>query len=255
MLYEIGATLKKYRNAAGMSVKEISDFLTQKGFKASESTIYSWENDNSQPTPGALLAMCKAYKIENVLQAFGFNGCNQEGNLCLDLHEMEHIKKYRKLDEYGKDLVTTVLDKEHTRCTSGTEAETAVNIEPVKTITLKYANNKASAGEGFVDLGDMDTEIDVEYNELTHKADFCVTVTGRSMEPKFKDGDVLLVRQQPAVEENEIGIFIVDDKGYVKINGEKELISLNKKYPNIPKTESTLCFGKVVGVLKKEWIK
>lgn len=69
---DIGKTLKQYRNAAGISVKEISDLLTAKGFKASESTIYSWENNNSQPTPGALLVMCKAYGISDVLDAFGY---------------------------------------------------------------------------------------------------------------------------------------------------------------------------------------
>lgn len=70
---DIGKTLKQCRNNAGISVKEISDLLTSKGFKASESTIYSWENDNSQPTPGALLVMCKAYGISDVLGTFGYN--------------------------------------------------------------------------------------------------------------------------------------------------------------------------------------
>lgn len=44
MAYDIGEVLKKCRNNAKMSVKQISDVLTQKGYKASESTIYSWEN-------------------------------------------------------------------------------------------------------------------------------------------------------------------------------------------------------------------
>ena len=30
--------------------------------------------------------------------------------------EYEHIKKYRDLDDHGKDMVDTVLDKEYTRC-------------------------------------------------------------------------------------------------------------------------------------------
>lgn len=70
---DIGKTLKQCRNAAGISVKEISDLLSSKGFKASESTIYSWENDNSQPTPSALLAMCKAYGVTDVLGTFGYS--------------------------------------------------------------------------------------------------------------------------------------------------------------------------------------
>lgn len=78
MPHDIGKTLKLYRNKAGISVKKISEVLTEKGFKASESTIYSWENGNSQPTPSALLIMCKAYGINDVLGTFGYNSL--EGN-------------------------------------------------------------------------------------------------------------------------------------------------------------------------------
>ena len=35
----------------------------------------------------------------------------------LDPKEHQIIKKYRVLDEHGKDVVETVLDKEHVRCT------------------------------------------------------------------------------------------------------------------------------------------
>ena len=45
----VGETLRKCRIAAGKSVREMSELLTANGFKASEKTIYSWENGNSQP--------------------------------------------------------------------------------------------------------------------------------------------------------------------------------------------------------------
>ena len=73
MKSSIGETLKKCRLNAGKSVKEISDLLISKGFKASEKTIYSWESGNSQPTPDALLIMCKAYGISDVLGTFGYS--------------------------------------------------------------------------------------------------------------------------------------------------------------------------------------
>ena len=70
--YKIGETLKKCRLDANKSIKEISDLLISKGFKASEKTIYSWEAGNSQPSPDALLIMCKAYGITDVLGTFGY---------------------------------------------------------------------------------------------------------------------------------------------------------------------------------------
>ncbi len=73
MKSSIGETLKKCRLESGKSVKEISDLLISKGFKASEKTVYSWEAGNSQPTPDALLIMCKAYGVTDVLGTFGYS--------------------------------------------------------------------------------------------------------------------------------------------------------------------------------------
>lgn len=112
---DIGKTLKQYRNAAGISVKEISDLLTAKGFKASESTIYSWENNNSQPTPGALLVMCSAYNIDDILSAFGYDGYNEDGSICLNMHEIDIVEKYRDLDDHGREMVDFTLEKEYER--------------------------------------------------------------------------------------------------------------------------------------------
>lgn len=118
MPYDIGKTLKEYRNAAKISVQRISDILTDKGFKASASTIYSWENGNSQPTPGALLAMCEVYGIEDVLKTFGYNSVKKDKDYPLTAKERTHIKKYRVIDDHGKGLVDVVLETEYERCTA-----------------------------------------------------------------------------------------------------------------------------------------
>lgn len=72
MKHKIGETLKKCRLDANKTVKEISNLLISKGFKASEKTIYSWEAGNSQPSPDALLIMCNAYGVTDVLGTFGY---------------------------------------------------------------------------------------------------------------------------------------------------------------------------------------
>lgn len=118
MYKNIGKILKESRSSSGISVKEISDILVSKGYKASESTIYSWENGNSQPTPGAFLVMCSTYGIKNVLSTFGYNGYNEDGSIQLNLKEIEHIEKYRSLDPYGQETVSYILDRESQRVTS-----------------------------------------------------------------------------------------------------------------------------------------
>lgn len=104
----IGETLKKCRLESGISVKEISDFLVSKGFKASEKTIYSWESGNSQPSPDALLIMCKSYGITDVLGTFGYSDEEpiKEEPITLAAHfegdsftneELNKIEEYKKL--------------------------------------------------------------------------------------------------------------------------------------------------------------
>ena len=106
----IGETLKKCRLEAGISVKEISDLLISKGFKASEKTIYSWENGNSQPSPDALLIMCKSYGVNDVLGTFGYaNISEQESPTTLAAHfdgdeyTEEELDEIRQFAEFVKN--------------------------------------------------------------------------------------------------------------------------------------------------------
>ena len=71
------------------------------------------------------------------------------------------------------------------------------------------------------------------------------------MEPKFHDGDMVLVKEQPTVAPGEIGIFLVDGKGYIKQLGTNCLISLNPDYEDISLHEydSVYCKGKVIGIV------
>lgn len=140
MLSNIGIILKKSRNEAKMSVKQISDILTQKGFKASESTIYSWENGNSQPTPGALLVMCGEYGIKDILKTFGYDGYNEDGSIQLNINEVDLVEKYRTLDTHGKDIVDIVLNKESERMTElKTSQATVIDIQPHLEVNAAHA--------------------------------------------------------------------------------------------------------------------
>ena len=142
---DIGKTLKEYRKLAQISVNEISNILTQKGFKASTKTIYSWESGRSEPSPDALLAMCRAYKIDDVLAAFGYDGYDEDGALILNITEVDIIEKYRCLDNSGKETVTSVLDIQYNRCTNNTTDERCTvsdNVVAYKTPILNAAHER-----------------------------------------------------------------------------------------------------------------
>ena len=64
----------------------------------------------------------------------------------------------------------------------------------------------------------------------------CIKVTGDSMYPKIEDGDIIVVRRQPIVDNGQIAVVLIDGEDGVvkKINSGNdfiELISINPMYP------------------------
>ncbi|MEA5010434.1 MAG: helix-turn-helix transcriptional regulator [Angelakisella sp.] len=107
----IGSILKSKRSELGLSVSQVSDFLISNGIaRAGVKTIYSWENNNSQPTPDALLLLCKLYNIEDVLLTFGYSKNSISPNNDNSPSEASLIKKYRRLNDSGKEYIDTQLD-------------------------------------------------------------------------------------------------------------------------------------------------
>lgn len=154
--------------------------------------------------------------------------------------EIEHITKYRTLDGYGKRAVDSVLDVEFERCES---------VKKQPTIVIRYSRLPASAGAG-VFLDDENIELrSFPDTPEARQADIVIPVDGRSMEPMFYDGDLLLVKQQEEIEPGQIGIFIKDGKGYVKKLAEDRLISINPDYEDIypGEGEEVVCKGRVIG--------
>ena len=137
-----------------------------------------------------------------------------------------------------------------------TEKSSILNeIKPHKTMILPFYRTPASAGTGSL----LSDEAPIEYtnvpkNAETSAADFMLEVRGDSMQPKFFDGDCVLVKQTNSIYEGEIGIFILNGDSYVKQMGKGELISLNPEYDPIKLAEydDIRCAGKVIGTVDFE---
>ena len=110
------------------------------------------------------------------------------------------------------------------------QAETTEITVDIPTIKRKHSYYKVSAGTGYgLDEGDAwQDEIEIPDTPANRKADFCITITGNSMEPVYKDGDIVLVKSQKSIDLGQIGIFNVGGKGYIKKYGRDRLISLNE---------------------------
>lgn len=177
----------------------------------------------------------------------GKKECSSTANLTPDEHEL--LQYFKKLSDKSKGIVLG-------RAEQLAELETPVVKEPEPeqepTIQIKHSYYRVSAGTGFnLPEGDDWEMIDIPDTPEARKADFAITIKGNSMEPVYFDGDIVLVKQQPAVELGEIGIFNIENNGYIKKFGGDRLISLNDAYDDIILSEydedCNHCLGKVIG--------
>lgn len=203
-------------------------------------------SETKEPSINAIIKISKALEVS---ADYIINGkIEVSTERVFSLIEQEYIKKYRKLDIHGKDIVNTILNKEYERCTAIKEAEE----EPEEIPMLKIKSsvyNKASAGTGYeLDNEEWET-IEIPDTPEARQADFVLTISGDSMEPIYHNGDIVLVKSQPQINVGEIGIFIINDEGYIKKYGGDRLISLNDNYDDIIFSEgdSISCSGKVIG--------
>lgn len=245
----IGKRIKEARERANLTQEALGRLVGVTG-----SSITNYEKETSHPKEPVLYALIKVLGVD---ANFLFQDCvstipQKQKTAASEPDTAANIaKRYGGLDDHGKRTVCAVVSEEERRIQALQKPAPEDNV-----IRVHWNNQPASAGEGF-DLSDEHMyQWTVRYNELTRKADFCLDVQGHSMEPKFHDGDTVLIRQQPAVDVGEVGLFIVDGKGFIKKQGPDHLISLNPESKDIWPGEysDVRCVGKVLGVLEPEWI-
>ncbi len=222
-----------------MTKSNISAYKISKETGISDRLIGYWKNGDKMPSAENLLTIANYFGISVDYLLTG-----KEKDQQLNDDEQELLEYYKKLPEHGRmKLIGRAAGM------ADVYAEQVDEPKP-NVISLHCSENRVSAGTGeeLYEYEQWET-IDVIETPQSRKADFMLIIDGDSMEPKFHDGDYVLVRQQPAVEIGQIGIFYVDGKGYIKKYGGDHLISLNKKYDDISliNTESR-CFGLVLGV-------
>lgn len=63
----IGQTLRNLRNRLGLTAKEVSISLADKGIDASLEAIYAWERGTRRMGADAFLSLCELYGVADVM--------------------------------------------------------------------------------------------------------------------------------------------------------------------------------------------
>ena len=229
---------------------------------------------NESPKLSNIVAICNALdcSVEYVVTGAPEN----TNNFTLSADEIAHIESYRRLDRWGRELVELVTEKECARVEHTPDApvvpqesgkKTARILHPVATAG-RYAGTHLGGGKRSISLYELPVSagvgvylddagaetISIPAGEKTADADYALRISGDSMEPKYHNGDVLLVQNTDSVEVGELGIFLLDGSGFFKIYDGNRLLSLNPQYGPILLKEfaDVQCKGRVVGRLRRK---
>ena len=235
----IGKRIKEARERLGMTQNELADLVGVTG-----SAITNYEKETSHPKEPIMYKLFDALQVDaNYLFQDVVNVPKKMNDVTFA--EFEHIKKYRDLDDHGKEIVDIILEKEHERCMIAPAQSAPGRI-------IQYYHRLASAGNGQFVFDDLPADlIEIPDNPEYKDVKYAIGVNGSSMEPLYHDGDILLVKPAEDIPVGKIGIFLVYGQSYVKKRGKDKLISLNKEYNDIPLGEDSQCLGEVVDRLYK----
>lgn len=271
---EIGKRIRTRRKELGMTQEELALKL---GYK-SKTTIAKIENGTNdivqskviefahvlETTPAYLMGWIKYDEscsgkeasdekvIKLAQNLLKFHG--KSNKLIENYEQLSDINKKKVIDYSDSLLKAQKMEEEQGYLYTGSlEANTIVEFHPKpksKILVLPYFRAGVSAGTGIFILGN-EAEDDIELPALPEyeTADFAIDVNGDSMEPDFSHEDIALVQRDAEMHIGDIGVFIVNGDAFIKELGEKELISRNKDYKNIPihEGDNVVCMGKVIG--------
>ena len=271
---EIGKRIRTRREELGMTQEELALKL---GYK-SKTTIAKIENGTNdivqskviefahvlETTPAYLMGWIKYDEscsgkeasdekvIKLAQNLLKFHG--KSNKLIENYEQLSDINKKKVIDYSDSLLKAQKMEEEQGYLYTGSlEANTIVEFHPKpksKILVLPYFRAGVSAGTGIFILGN-EAEDDIELPALPEyeSADFAIDVNGDSMEPDFSHEDIALVQRDAEMHIGDIGVFIVNGDAFIKELGEKELISRNKDYKNIPihEGDNVVCMGKVIG--------
>ena len=277
MIFTIGETLSELRRNKKLMQKELAARLSVYGFSVSAKTIYNWEKGLAQPSIPHFIALCDILDVDDVLWRFAgirkgpYSCLNSDGRHrareFIDL--LLQVDKFRAVgggavisgDDFGGGFF---LDKP-----ADPGADTGFTITGGKNALSKNALSKNAQSESVpprilrlynlpVSAGTGNFLDDSSYEEIEAPSyvpvavDFALRVSGDSMEPLIRDGQVIWVREQEILDSGEIGIFAYSGDVYCKkliADGARAYLrSLNPVYDDIEILEDFgfTAIGKVV---------
>jgi len=189
---EIGARMTRARRALGLTQGELAEALALRGIRVQTAAVSKWEKGDSVPNAYQLAAVCDALRIP----LFGAE---------------------EKLNEEGRKMLAGYRGY--------LESQPAYRRRPVYTgavVEMNVSTLPASAGFGEALDNNLFERRSFPVSAVPEGASFAVRVSGDSMEPVLRDGQYAWVEECSRLNPGEVGLFVVDGEGFIKVYSEQE---------------------------------
>lgn len=161
----IGERIKQLRTKKGITQTELADIIG-----TTKQNIYKYENGVITNIPSDKIEAISRYFQVSPAFIMGWNNSEsnesetliQTDNNYFSANEIQHIRKYRNLDDYGKKAVDSILKVEFERCnqihkSTSVQSTAQEQIKKTDTYNSEFAVARSS-DRNFLEVPDEETE-------------------------------------------------------------------------------------------------
>lgn len=249
------------RNLRQVDILEKSKpFQKQLGVKMGRSALSQYVTGKSKPDDKKLYLLSKTLNVSEAwLMGYDVDEKripDSERN-SISNDQPEIISIYSKLEQPRQGKVLSFA-KEQLDEQENSEVVSIFNKpQDDENYITDYVEGLVAAGHGTFQEDNLHMEVRLRADDVPESYDTIAKVAGDSMEPLIEDNDLLFINITSQVDINDIGIFQINGKNFVKklkrdYNGSWYLQSLNSGYEEIRLTENDdiRTIGQVVEVYK-----
>lgn len=248
---QLGDRVRKLREGRNMTQTELSETLGMKTY----TTVSKWEKNENFPKGKDLKKLAEIFNVTSDY-LLGLTD-DKLKKITTQNEKTEIISIYDQLEEPRQEKVLNYAKEQ-------LEEQENYNIISIfnkpqddEDYITDYVEGLVAAGHGTFQEDNLHMEVRLRAKDVPNEYDTIAKVAGDSMEPLIEDNDLLFIKVTSQVDVNDIGIFQINGKNFVKklkrdYDGSWYLQSLNNSYEEIHLTENDdiRTIGEVVDIYK-----
>lgn len=250
---QLGGRIRKLRESRNMTQTELSEILGMKTY----TTVSKWEKNENFPKGKDLKKLAEIFNVTSDY-LLGLSD-TKLGKITTQNEHSEILTIYNQLEEPKQEKVLSYAKDQLEEQESSNIISMFDKYQDDEDYITDYVEGLVAAGHGTFQEDNLHMEVRLRVEDVPEDYDTIAKVAGDSMEPMIEDNDLLFIKVTNQVDINDIGIFQINGKNFVKklkrdYNGGWYLQSLNNSYEEIHLTENDdiRTIGEVVSVYREK---